>query len=83
MTQRGVRSAILPLSRRYRADEYFSARIMNGKFATDTLWVKQRTIAGSIASQIYTHKNGFAAPYHLHETTGDTVGYYLASLIHD
>jgi hypothetical protein len=35
-TQRGIRSAILPISRRYRADRVFGVRRLNGKFATDT-----------------------------------------------
>lgn len=82
-TQRGVRSAILPISRRYRADRFLGVRILQGKFATDTLWMPTRTIAGNIASQIYSHKCGFAAAYHLHKADGPTVGYTLNSLIHD
>jgi hypothetical protein len=35
-TQRGIRSAILPIGRRYRADRIFDVRRLNGKFATDT-----------------------------------------------
>ena len=35
-TQRGTRSALLPISRRYRADRQFGVRRLNGKFATDT-----------------------------------------------
>ena len=56
---------------------------MKGKFATDTLWSKTRSLSGNIATQIYSHKSGFAAPYHLHAATGDTLGYTLLSLIHD
>ena len=40
-TQRGVRSAILPIGRRYRADSMYSTKRLNGKFATDTLWAKE------------------------------------------
>ena len=34
--QRGTRSALLPISRRYRADRQFGVKRLNGKFATDT-----------------------------------------------
>ena len=82
-TQRGIRSAILPLSRRYRADRFYKARTLNGKFATDTLWMTPRSIAGNIASQVYSHRCGFASTYHMHAADGDSVGYTLASFIHD
>ena len=82
-TQRGVRSAILPISRRYRADKYFNVKTLDGKFATDTLWSKSRSTGGNIASQVYTHKNGFATSYHLSEATGDSLGYSLSSFIND
>mgnify|MGYP003326537431 FL=1 len=82
-TQRGVRSAILPISRRYRADRFINTRTLQGKFATDTLWMTPRTIAGNIASQVYSHKCGFAASYHMHSADGDSVGYTLSSFIHD
>ena len=38
-TQRGTRSAILPLSRRYRADRQYNIKRLNSKFATDTIWL--------------------------------------------
>ena len=60
-----------------------TVQTLDGKFATDTLWSKSRSIAGNIASQLYTHNNGSAAPYHLHEANGDTVGYSLSSFLHD
>ena len=36
--QRGIRSAILPLARRYNSDRVFSMRGLNARFATDTLF---------------------------------------------
>ena len=36
--QRGTRSAILPLSRRYRADRMYDAPVLKGKFSTDTAY---------------------------------------------
>ena len=83
MQQLNGESGQQPLSRRYRADRYFGVKTLDGKFATDTLWSKRRSLAGNIASQLYTHKNGFAASYHLHAATGDTLGYSLSSFIHD
>ena len=35
--QRGTRSVILPISRRYRADRRFDVKRLEGKFVTDTL----------------------------------------------
>jgi hypothetical protein len=36
-TENGTRSAILPLSRRYRADRVFERPLMRGQFYTDTM----------------------------------------------
>ena len=41
-TQRGLKSAILPLSRKYRTDRMFGVKRLNGKFATDSLYLKKR-----------------------------------------
>ena len=43
-TQRGIQSAILPISRRYRADRVFGVRRLNGKFATDTAYHGKDTL---------------------------------------
>ena len=37
-TQQFMRSAILPIIRRYMADRFFNAKRLDGKFSTDTLW---------------------------------------------
>ena len=57
--QRGMRSAILLIARRYRADWQYSVKRLNGKYATETLWAKTRSLRGNIAVQVYSHKNGF------------------------
>jgi hypothetical protein len=41
-TQRGVRSAILPISSRYRSERVFGVKRLNGKFATDMAYGKTR-----------------------------------------
>jgi len=57
--------------------------MMNGKFSTNTVYSKDKSLSGHIGSQIYSHKNGFVVAYHLHKATGDTLGYSLSSLIHE
>ena len=69
-TQRGTRSALLPIRRRYRADRQFGVRQLKGKFATDTIWAKSKTLRRNVASQIYIHKCGFNAVYHLESVNG-------------
>ena len=81
--QRGVRSAILPLSRRYRADRMYSVKRLNGKFATDTLWATVRSLRQNICAQVYSHKCGFQAAYVMTAATGDTTGHSLLDFIHD
>jgi hypothetical protein len=80
-TQKGTRSALLPISRRYRADRQFGVKKLNGKFATDTIWAKKRTLRSNVASQIYSHKCGFNTAYHLQSANGDNVGYTLSQFV--
>ena len=46
-TQNGVRSAILPLSRRYRADRMYHTKRLRGKFATDTFYPTTKSLYGN------------------------------------
>ena len=78
-TQRGTRSALLPITRRYRADRKFGVRRLNGKFSTDTIWAKSKTLRRNVASQIYSHKCGFNAAYHFECANVENVGYSLSS----
>ena len=82
-TQRGVRSAILPISRRYRADRMFSVRRLNGKFATDTAYGKVKSLRGNVGSQLFSHKCGFKACYPLQKIDGNNVGDALTQFISD
>ena len=81
--QRGVRSAILPIGRRYRADRQFRVKRLNGKFATDTLWSKTKSLRGNVATQIYSNKNGFSSAYHMTKANNENVGYSLQSFVSD
>ena len=58
-TQRGVRSAILPISRRYCADRVVNVKQLNGKFVTDIGYGKLRLLRGKIGCQLYSLKCGF------------------------
>ena len=82
-TQRGVRSAILPISRRYRADRMFSVKRLNGKFATDTAYGKVKSLRGNIGSQLFSHKCGFKVCYPLQKIDGNHVGDALTQFISD
>ena len=82
-TQRGVRSAILPLSRRYRADRVFNVQRLTGKFATDTAYGKVKSLRGNVGSQIYSHKCGFKVSYPLMKVDGNHVGDTLTQFIAD
>ena len=73
--QKGKRSAILPIGYRYRADRMFDIKRLSGKFGTDTIWSKTRSITKTVASQIYTHKCGFNWIYHLQRANREQVGH--------
>eukprot|EP00978_Attheya_sp_CCMP212_P022615 scaffold67703_cov46-Attheya_sp.AAC.1 len=61
-TQRGTRSAILPITQRYQADRRFEVKRLNTKFATDTAYAKVKSICGNIRSQVYEIKYHVSAP---------------------
>ena len=82
-TQNGVRSAILPLSRRYRADRMYNTKRLRGKFATDTFYPTAKSLYGNKCCQIYSHKNGFAACYPIASADSSNIGETLDNFIHD
>jgi hypothetical protein len=82
-TQHGVRSALLPLSRRYRADRMYNLRRLNSKFATDTFYSNHKSLNQNTCAQIYSHKNGFSAVYPMTKANGDTIGQSLVNFSHD
>lgn len=81
--QHGMRSAILPIARRYPAGRMFVTKRLQGKFATDTAYGKVKSLRGYIGSQIYSHKCGFKACYPLHKVDGNGVGDSLTQFISD
>ena len=82
-TQNGSRSAILPLSRRYRSDRMYNVKRLRGRFATDTIYVDAKSLMGNTCAQVYTHKIGFAVSYPLPIAKGNEVGQTLSHFIHD
>ena len=81
--QKGTRSAILPLERRYRADRRFDVRHLHGRFSTDTAYFPCKSLRGNIASQIFFEKCGFAACYHLPRADNAHIGPTLAAFTAD
>ena len=81
--QQGTRSAILPISRRYKVDRMFNTKQLAGKFATDTLWATTKSIKGNVCAQIYSHKCRFFAPYLMTRANGENVGTSLGNFISD
>lgn len=81
--QKGTRSALLPLARRYRADRMYDRPLLKGKFSTDTAYFKCKSLRGNIASQIYFHKCGFYANYNISRTNDAQIGPTLPRFISD
>jgi hypothetical protein len=63
-TQRGVISAILPVSRRYRTDRvYHQKKLQNQKFYTDTLFGRCKSISNNTCAQIFANESYFVKAY--------------------
>ena len=79
--QKGTRSALLPLARRYRADRMYDRPLLKGKFSTDTAYFKCKSLRGNITSQIYFHKCGFYVNYNISRTNDAQIGPTLPRFI--
>ena len=53
------------------------------KFATDTIWADKKLLRLNVASQIYTHKCGLNAAYHMPRAYGENVVSLLNDFIHE
>jgi hypothetical protein len=81
-TQKGVRSAILPLSRRYRTDRMFNQRKLRGqKFYTDTLFGKIKSLTNNTCAQIFANESYFVKAYPMEKKSG--AGLALRQFIRD
>jgi hypothetical protein len=59
-TQKFTRSAILPLSWRYRSDRNFYCCHLNHDFAADLYLGQNKSARGNIGAYVFTHRCGFA-----------------------
>ena len=64
-TQNCTRSAVLPLSRRYRADRVFEKPLLRGDFYTDTMDARTKSTRGNRYAQIFANKDFFAISFPL------------------
>jgi Reverse transcriptase (RNA-dependent DNA polymerase) len=62
-TQRGVCSAELPLSRRYRTDRYYRKPQLHGRFYCDTLFGRHKSLNGNTCAQVFANKSFFVVAY--------------------
>ena len=62
-THKFLRSAILPLSRRYWSDQMFYPKTLAGKWSTDTMDRRSKKISGNRYAQVFFNDKYFAKPY--------------------
>ena len=62
-TQRLVRSALLPLSRRYKADRMHRTKTLSGEWFTDTIDGHSKTRTGNRYGQLFANESYFATIY--------------------
>lgn len=90
-TQRYIRSALLPLARRYKADRVFTLPRLQGEWYTDTVFDKVKSKDGNTCGQIFANENYFAVfyPMDTKSKAGDALRAFCAEygvperLVHD
>jgi hypothetical protein len=80
-TQNYTRSAILPLSRRYRADRIYEKPLLRGDYYTDTMDGRCKSLDGNRYAQIMANKDYFAVAYPMSKKS--EAGKSLRRFIHD
>ncbi len=80
-TQNHTRSAILPLSRRYRADRVFEKPLLRGDFYTDTMDGRCKSLQGNRYAQVIANKDFFAIAYPM--ASKSAAGDSLRQFIHE
>ena len=58
-TQKFLRSATLPLSKRYRADRIFHRKALKGEWSTDTTECRCKPLDGNNFAQVFANKAYF------------------------
>ena len=68
--KRGTRSAVLPLSCRYRTDRMYHQKKLRGpKFYTDTLFGRCKSLSNNTCAQIFTNEHQFVKAYPMESKT--------------
>ena len=80
-TQKGTRSAIRPLSRRYRADRVFERPLLRGHFYSDTMDGRHKSLDGNKYAQIFANKDFFGVAYPMEAKSG--AGDALRQFVYD
>ena len=62
-TQRLVRSTLLPLSRRYRADRMYERPRIRGTIYTDSMGGQHKSLDGNKYAQVFANDSLFAVSY--------------------
>ena len=62
-TQRFLRSAVLPLVRKYRTDRMFSRKTLLGEWSTDTMDGRGKSLEGNKYAQVFANKQYFSKIY--------------------
>ena len=62
-TQKFLRSAVLPLSRRYRSDRMFDHKTLSGRWSTDTMDGRTKSLDGNKYAQVFSNDSYFAKIY--------------------
>ena len=62
-TQMFLRSAVLPLSRRYRTDRVFDRKTLMGLWSTDTMDGRSKSLEGNRYAQVFANKAYFSRIY--------------------
>ena len=80
-TQNCTRSALLPLSRRYRVDRVFERPLLRGDFYSDTMDGRSKSLDGNRYAQIIANKDFFAVAYPM--ANKSSAGESLRRFIHE
>ena len=62
-TQKFLRSAVLPLGRRYRTDRVFTRKTLAGDWSTDTMDGRSKSLEGNKYAQVFANKGYFSRIY--------------------
>jgi hypothetical protein len=62
-TQNFLRSAVLPLGRRYRTDRVFTRKTLAGDWSTDTMDGRCKSLEGNKYAQVFANKGYFSRIY--------------------